>query len=287
MHSLQPAPRATGVVIQRSGMDLIELGSTLGTFFDPEFGMVGPSHDQITHAVGRADLSAGDPRGTSDTAGKMKRVREVLLYATDHEPDAGLRFVEHVVSLLRACSRFVPTQPGYAGEQRITALREALGRVGYDLASDGTMQPLVIDSLEGRELSEALQSYIRRINLNPNDAALIVGTGKELDEATARHVLQERTGTYSATGNFPVTLSQAFTALGMAIPTSTLVQSLDPDPRKQVEECLFLLACSVNRLRHEAGTGHGRPGVAPLTGEEARLVAKTTAVVASAMLDRL
>ncbi len=40
-------------------------------------------------------------------------------------------------------------------------------------------------------------SYVRRINVNPDDASLQVGTGKELDEATARHVLEERTGSPS------------------------------------------------------------------------------------------
>lgn len=58
-----------------------------------------------------------------------------------------------------------------------------------------------------------------------------------------------------------------------------------------MQQCLFLLGTAVNRLRNEAGTGHGKPGpptkTAPLTPAETRLVARATALVAAAMLDVL
>jgi hypothetical protein len=41
----------------------------------------------------------------------------------------------------------------------------------------------VIDNLHGIDLTDALMSYVRRMNLNPEDAALQIGSGKELDEA--------------------------------------------------------------------------------------------------------
>ena len=268
-------------------MDLIELGSALGGFFDPALGAVGPSHNEIDGAVSRAGLADGDPRGHSETVGKMKRVREILVYATDHDHAAGLRFVQQVVALLRASGRFVPSGDAYAGDARVEALRGALTRVGFELDASGAVRPLVVDNLSGVQLTDALAAYVRRINLNADDAPLVVGTGKELDEAAARHVLNENVGGYpisGQSGNFPVTLGQAFTTLGMKIPT---VQGLDTDPHRQVEECLFLLACAVNRLRNQAGTGHGRPALSGLTVEEARLAARATALVAGALLDRL
>jgi hypothetical protein len=45
-------------------------------------------------------------------------------------------------------------------------------------------------------LTDALRAYVDRINRNPDDAALQVGTGKDLDEAVARHVLEQRLGSY-------------------------------------------------------------------------------------------
>jgi hypothetical protein len=90
---------------------------------------------------------------------------------------------------------------------------------------------------ETPELTAALRSYVDRINLNPDDAPLQLGTGKELDEATARHVLKELLGDYSMTDNFPVTLTSAFTAVGF--PTPTELPKLDPDPHRAVHQCLF------------------------------------------------
>jgi len=52
-----------------------------------------------------------------------------------------------------------------------------------------------------------------------------------------------------------------------------------------------MLAAAVNQLRHDAGTGHGRPGqprqTRALTPAEARLVARATALIAGALIDEL
>ena len=68
-------------------------------------------------------------------------------------------------------------------------------------------------------------------------------------------------------GSFPVMLASTFAAIGLAVPGPV---KLDSDPHRAVQQCLFLLGTSVNRLRNEAETGHGRPGpprkTAPLSG---------------------
>lgn len=78
-------------------MDLDQLGSALGKFFDGEDRMHGPSHDEITRAIVRTGLTKGDPRAEDPTVGKMKQVREVLAHATDHAPADGLRFALRLV----------------------------------------------------------------------------------------------------------------------------------------------------------------------------------------------
>ncbi|MCA2243358.1 MULTISPECIES: abortive infection family protein [Mycobacteriaceae] len=272
--------------------DLIELGAVLSEFFD----RAGPSHDELDQAFAHHRLTPGDPApGGKDQdgrpLGKVKRVRRIFRYATDHHPAAGLALAQEIVSLLRADGAFTPTMPGYAGQEKISRLAAPFRRLGLTLGKSGDLLPTVIDNLAGTELTDTLLGYVRRINLNPDDAALQIGTGKELDEATARHVLVERTGSYPQGGNkgsFPVTLANAFTALGLAVGPDV---KLDDDPHRAVQQCLFLLGTAVNRLRNEAGTGHGKPGpptkTAPLTPAEARLVARTTALLAAAMLDVL
>lgn len=59
---------------------------------------------------------------------------------------------------------------------------------------------------------------------------------------------------------------------------------LDSDPHRAAQQCLFLLGNEINRLRNEPDTGHGRPGpsrkTAPLTPAEARLIVRSTALLA-------
>jgi hypothetical protein len=204
-------------------------------------------------------------------------------------PPRGVPLAQDIVALLRAHGAFSTTTQNYAGSEKITQLAQAFSRLGLTLDTDGTLRSTVIDNLSGTELTAALRAYVDRINLNPDDAPLQLGTGKELDEAAARHVLQELLGDYSVTDNFPVTLTSAFTAIGFATPTS--VPKLDPDPHRAVQQCLFLLGIAINRLRNDAGTGHGRPGqprkTSPLSPAEARLVARATALLAGALLDKL
>lgn len=273
-------------------MNLIELGSVLGSFFD---GGTGPSHDELDRAIQRAGLQLGDPapsgRSPTGMIGKTKRVRQLMVFATDRDPAAGLRLGVHIVDLLRADGAFEPSLPEYAGEERFKRLRTAFGRLGYTLDDDGALRPTVIDNLTGSELTDALRAYINRINLNPDDIPLQIGTGKELDEAAARHVLLERLGEYQVggrQGSYPATLARAFSALDLLV-APDLSQHLDRDPHKQVQQCLFMLGLAVNRLRNDSGTGHGRPDqprrTAAISPAEARVVARATALVAGMLLD--
>jgi hypothetical protein len=243
-----------------TNIDLIELGSALGDFFESDgTRRVGPSHDELDGAIARAGLAAGDPRRASPVIGKTKRIRQVLVYATDHDPAAGLKLAVTVVSLMRADGMFIPAAESYVGDAKVEALRRAFLGLGFDLSANGAVRPLVIDNLTGTQLTDALRAYVNRINLNPDDAPLQIGTGKELDEAAARQVLEERTGSYATSGragSYPVTLAQAFTVLGLAVPGNV---DLNDDPHRAVQECLFLLSVAVNRLRNDAGSGHGRP----------------------------
>lgn len=273
--------------------DLVELGAVLGDFFDEG---AGPSHDQLDQAFARYGLGDGDPARGGRTAqgtplGKTKRIRRVFVFAADNDASAGLALAHEVVALLRADGAFLAALPGYAGVQKISRLAATFARLGMTLADNGELRPTVIDNLGGTQLTDALRAYVQRINLNPDDESLQVGTGKDLDEAAARHVLEERTGSYPVgghAGSFPVTLANAFTAVGLAVPGHI---ALDPDPHRAVQQCLFLLGTSVNRLRNDAGTGHGRPGpprkTSALTPAEGRLVARATALLAGALLDKL
>jgi hypothetical protein len=75
-------------------------------------------------------------------------------------------------------------------------------------------------------------------------------------------------------------LFQAYYALGLT--GSTVV--LDKDPYKAIQQSLFLLACSVNRLRNDRGDGHGRPEASVATLFEGRLSTESAALVCELLL---
>ncbi|POH59639.1 hypothetical protein C3B59_17245 [Cryobacterium zongtaii] len=273
-------------------MDLVELGSVLGEFFDNGSG---PSHNELDAAFTYTKTTTFDPAprgaGPGGPVGKTKRIRQALMFATDGDPSAGFQLAVQVVSLLRADGTFVAEKSNADNLARIDRLGAALMRLGHTLHPDGTISAIVIDNLTGTKLTDALQAHVRRLNANPQDAALQIGGGKELDETAARHVLNELLGSYPVggqAGSFPVTLAGAFTAVGFAIAPPV---KFDSDPHRGVQQALFLLGLQVNRLRNEVGTGHGRPDKSSktpdLTPPEARLVARATALVAGALLDKL
>jgi hypothetical protein len=177
-----------------------EIISALARFFDQRRG---PSHDEVTRLVRRAGLEHTDPLRSSDNVGKMKRVREVLSQALDSSPAAGAELVKSLILTIKAAGGFRPSSDSYAGGETVHALREALCSAGYDLDPEGTLRPRVLEGLEGSELTDALLAYVRRARMGAVDAALLVGTGKDLLEATARHVLVEKTGAYPTGNTFP------------------------------------------------------------------------------------
>ena len=114
------------------------------------------------------------------------------------------------------------------------------------------------------------------------DAALVTGTGKDLLEATAAHVLQELWGGCSERANFPTLLGQAFTAVGLA--TSEDIPRASEAPQKRVERAMYELGLAINHLRNKEGTGHGRPWLPSISDTEARMATELMGAIAEHIL---
>jgi hypothetical protein len=234
-----------------------EVVSAVARFFEAGRG---PSHDELSRLFRRFDLEGADPlrRFPGEQIGKMKRVREVLSVAIDTNAPAAEQLVKGIVGSIKARGGFRSTSDEYAGADVIQAARDAFYAQGYDLDPVGDLRPLLLGDLSGVAATEALSAYVRRAHAGSDDAALVLGTGKDLLEATARHVLVTRTGAYPP-DNFPATLYQTFDRLQLALPSNDAIQSLDKDARAAMQQALWLVAYAVNRFRNEGGIGHGRP----------------------------
>jgi hypothetical protein len=253
---------------------------------DAQTGAREPSHSDIEFQINRAGLGAGDPNNQGNKpVGKAKRVRGVLYWGLENSPDKAELFLAALISLVRGKGGFRPGSPNYVGEEAILDAREAFRSEGYVLSDEGELFPSTLDNLSGVKMSTALEAYVRRAQRGSEDGALLVGTGKDLLEATSTHVITEKYGHYSHQDNFPTLLGQAFTALGLATP-QTPAQLGEP-PQRRVERSLYEAGCAVNALRNKTGTGHGRPFLPDLSDDEARSAVQLMGIIAGLLLRSL
>lgn len=261
-----------------------EIASAYARFFE---GGKGPSHDELNRVFAKSNFARFDPQNDeSATVGKLKRVRGALLDGSESDQPAALQFVRDLTAMLKARGCFTPGDQ-YAGELVIRAAQDAMKGVGWRLDASGNLYPERLSALEGRDLSEALGQYVRRIQRAGDDDALTIGTAKELLEAAARHVMVEQTGSYDKKADFPTTLFRASTSLGTGVPTSRMIEDLDSDPSRAVEQGLALTALAINRLRNAEGTGHGRPQATRATRRQGTIAAHAAAAICYVLLHEL
>jgi hypothetical protein len=252
---------------------------------DAQSGTREPSHSDLEFQINRAGLNGGDPKTQGHTVGKAKRVRAILSWGIDNAPDKAEAFVFALIGLLRGKGGFRSGSSNYAGDDAIFEAREAFRLEGYVLSDEGELYASTLDNLSGVQLTAALEAYVRRAQRGSEDGALLVGTGKDLLEATASHIITEKYGHYSNQANFPTLLGQAFTALGLATP-QTPAQSGEL-PQRRVERSLYEAGCAVNALRNKTGTGHGRPFVPSVSDDEARAAVQLIGIVSGLLLRAL
>ena len=244
-----------------------------------------PSHSDIEFQINRVALGPGDPKNQGQTVGKAKRVRAVLYWGLEHSPDKTESFVAALISLIRGKGGFRVGSPNFVGNEAILDAREAFRSEGYVLSTDGELYPSTLDDLSGINMTAALESYVRRAQRGSEDGALLVGTGKDLLEATAGHVIMEKYGQYPQQENFPTLLGQAFTALGLATPHTP--SQTGESPQRRLERSLYESGCAVNALRNKTGTGHGRPFLPTLSDDEARAAVQLIGIISGLLLREL
>jgi hypothetical protein len=252
---------------------------------DSQTGSREPTHSDLEFYFNRCGVSAGDPKSQGQVVGKAKRVRAVLSWGYDNAPEKAEMLVLALVSLVRAKGGFRSGSNNFVGEERIIDAQAAFRSEGYVLASDGELYPAALDSMGGVELTDALQAYVKRAQRGSEDAALLVGTGKDLLEATAAHVIEQRFGAKLSQPNFPTLLGQAFTALGLATPHDAMIPG-EP-PQRRIERALYEAGCAINALRNKTGTGHGRPFLPTLPDEEARAAVQMMGIISGLLLRTL
>ena len=244
-----------------------------------------PTHYDLEVQIKKAGLTEADPKTQGQTVGKAKRVRATLNWAIENNAQAGSKLVSLILSQVRAVGGFRDTSPNYVGKEQILNAISAFDTENFSLSENGGIRPKVLDALKGKYLTEALQAYAQRAKKGSEDAALLSGTGKDLLEATAKHIIQTKFGNHPTNANFPTLLGQAYAALRMATPEDSKIAN---EPAiKDYERALFNMATSINRVRNKEGTGHGRLCITALSAKESHSVIESVGIIAEFLLNRL
>jgi hypothetical protein len=245
-----------------------------------------PAHWEIEQRIDQAGLRDGDPgRQSAKPVGKFKRVWGTLSWSLSNNTAGGEKLVASLISTIQGCGGFRPTSSNYCGADAISNLAAAFEVEGWELTNDGILQPRVLDGLTGKALTAALKTYADRARRGALDNPLLTGTAKDLLEATAGHVLEQKFGEKPKVTNFPTLLAQAFMAIELAIPSGPATNGTAEQQR--AERAAYELACAINGLRNKQGTGHGHPWLSTVTDAQARFAIESMGNIASLMLSSL
>ncbi len=246
-----------------------------------------PSHRELGELFAQCGIVGGDPKRPDRQVGKQRRVNACLTWAISNNIAGGQQFVDLLVRELRGWGGFRPESENFVGTEAIENARATFRSLGWDLDGNGSLLPTNVETLSGAALTDTLKGYARRAMEGADDSALVAGTAKDLLEATARHVLLERGTSRNVVEKlkFPDLVGMAFAALDMA--TLKHKPQAGESAEKELERTLFGAALSVNRLRNQQGTGHGRPWLATLSTEGAATAARVSGAIAHRLLMEL
>jgi len=208
----------------------------------------------------------------------------VLGWALENDERAGQRFVDHFLAMLRGLGSFRESSANYVGREAIDNAISAFANCGYELSTTGELRQVLLDNLSGSALTDALHAYVRRAKRGSEDAALVTGTGKDLLEAVAAHVVRERNGSYSPGWNFPMLLGQAYIALNLT--TSHHPTQPGESAITKMERAFCDLGCAINALRNKEGSGHGRPWLPNISTAESKVAIEGIVTIAEYLLLR-
>jgi Abortive infection C-terminus len=262
-----------------------DVSAALARFFT---GGPGPTHSELDEIFAATGMTAVDPKRTDPNATKEVRVRAVLSEAMHADSATGMELVELLLARMRVRGSFDPSSDHFPvdGQAVIASAQRAFRNAGWMLDDDGHLAPEILTDLDHHLQRQAIEASIDRIRRSPNDAALLIGTAKELLETISRYVLEEVGQPARDGADFGELLHLARERLGL-LPQS--VSQGDPAARtvREVYDGLWKVAKAVNELRNVEGTGHGRTRLPTVSSETARAIVQAAALLGALLLDTL
>lgn len=242
-------------------------------------GGAGPSHSSLTSAflaAGLTDLTPYVP-GSLQNANKVDRITEAGR-AVWRQTSGGRRLVEELLSLYRVNGIFA--DPHFDMEK--SALRSALRQQGWALSEEGRLEALGEIHLEVGD-RQALNDQLNRLRRNTEDAALLLGTAKELLESVGKFVLEEGNRLPDRRMDFPEVMVESMKQLGV-MPVQVDSSTEGGKQIRKVYQAVRTIIEAINELRNDYGTGHGRTLPTGVSVEAARFMIRQATLVAELLL---
>jgi hypothetical protein len=262
-----------------------DVAAALSRFFT---GGAGPTHAELDDLFRRHGLAHADPKLVDAGVTKEVRVRAVLTEGVAAAPEVADGLVHTLLAGMRTRGCFEAGGDHYpvGGPAVIGAAQRAFRQLGWDLDDEGQLAPAVLTGLDHHARRRAIEAAIERIRRAPDDAALLIGSAKELLETTSRYVLEEIGQPARANADFPELLHMARDRLDL-LPQRVSQTSPAGKTVREVYDGLWKVAKAVNELRNTEGTGHGRTTLPTVAPQTARVVVQAAGLLSALLLDTL
>ena len=242
----------------------------------------GPSHSALTASFTHAGYGDADPYDASlGTPNKEQRVLTVGRAAI-RRPDRARSLLEHLLVSIRVGGHL---EDGGRIAPEVPVLQSALRRAGWSLSDEGILTTLgVIDLTTGGR--PALDEQIARLRRSTDDAGALLGTAKDMLEATAKFVLEELGLEVSDRADFNYLWHLARERLAL-LPVQADTSTPGGQAIRKILQSSWAIAEQVNVLRSLQGTGHGRTLPTGVSVDMALLVVREACSVAEFTLTTL
>ena len=242
-----------------------------------------PSHGGLDGIFSKLAIDAPKRDSQGVDVNKVKRLREAFVQADSHGESAAARLVSEIVAEMRFKGVFSSTDD--QTQELVGGLRTSLARAGALLREDGRLESLALGpAIEagGRQTIDRLQQRLRDPQLDPG---AILGTSKDLLEATAKHLLKEHNPAVVA-GDMPGVVGQAMRAAGLTTKPSE-IDSTNAKAVAALRQQVIRTAEAVTKTRNTGGDGHGHLEPTDVSPELANYIRHLTLAAVTYLLDEV
>lgn len=230
-----------------------------------------PTHDGLDDAFASVGMTIPRDTPSGESITKPRRMRTAFETADSNGLQATRRLISALVDELRHRDVFQHPAPEIVAA--VQAVRQLITEGGATLTTDGFITTAVAFPTVDAGQRETVDRLIARLRRNDQDPASILGTAKDLLEATSKHVLHER-APQQRQKDMPNIVYEAMEALDLSTKPSS-INGPSAGAIAQLHQLIARTAQAVTASRNDGGDGHGHlnpTGVSPELAEYVRVV---------------